>query len=1417
MVLFGYADFDRPIAFDVGRLFYPFGGGPFILAPHRCGVANLDDGRMNFLLDLIRPALPFPGDDAYANLEMRFNADYASDEALAYLRKQDPQAVLSRSVLTDWEFRIAPGAATLNVPHELLNPIQLASNNLGSARIVMRLSIESGLIIDTLLQEGDIPVYAVAEAQMQGISPRVGAVVRFKTSELLAALLDLTSADDTVPWQSLVHFFSRDLAELPMKVSGQIEPSQSIAFGETLADRIIARFGSYVTSSNDDFEPLVKLKRIDKLGESEIKWSLSQPFLASRRIIMHFDFLSDVRRRVQDFGIDSFVRRHAASPLPSFGQSNLTAFCNLPLERVGVVALGATLTFPPNPPDRPHSKSETVLFEPPEDIVQTRVQLAPGESLQYEYSTFVVISDEHGVREIRNPAAPYVGSPLRLSPDAFPIDFALVEVTRELAALASIDGVCQYERDGQEYQIPFALDSGRFSVSVALPKNSHSVSLQCTAISRDSGAVLRVGPFESLKVRLDVSSFLEYGWHEVEFECIFDGKTSVYAIDILPVGLDETFENLTILAFTPDQPKRRFGWFAQSPFRPGFQYRPHRDDSALGSWRHVPFPVEQFVITPERSEIQAASEAVAVSETAMLQSRFVGTRATSKPEGARAIRLPKGSPISPQAEPTDLLIYRDPADPARKFYIPRYWVDTQTVSGQQRYRIAMGQQGVTSTLTIHLVKGPAESIERQTRDAEEFPHDIAIHLEFLQAPPFTARKILPFQEITRHQANVTAIMTFASLQERDEVFRALTESVRDARLIVKRIVDVALPQSPSSIIDVRGIKHLTSNMLFSPISFEVERQAATLLPGAGNIRFRPDRILDPVLIDRIRVNPSLPKPTLAFVGRETRTVRGKQFTQANLSVTNWEAFSSDFFKPSPDLPPCGLNKNASRTWVDIHDAETDARLYGFCALSSPKTLTKLWFSVPAPKELPKRVYVQLRDRRTKVVQKSNAVETREPKPSKPVYREVRRELDHTVEPAPFAFLQSLHGYIFQGIIPGDEGGGLIPFRLRWKNTFHTYLQDAARPHVVYFFPDHFRIARRREAPFTPFITVRVVSRDGLADVDVVFDYIVAPHTEPRRLKETRAGLLADPRFGASDVEFLPFVTNDVRFFIDRPTQLGSVREERSDVSIVLQGSLKDSIVMKLPDFQIVFDAMHRDTASLFLGHVDIDVPRENTEVIPFIARMEELEGDLFLYTATPQADGRVRVSLTNAIESPIRINFLEASIGRGEQVVNASIEGPVFPIESLAPGEGVEMTVIPQTPLVGSGTPEVTFSLEGVTVLPDPETIWDSILDRSTIEFFRTITVKAISSLFGPISGRENDQVAVILVGFEGGGTAELTASQLEAQVRIDYPIDDVILRESIDTDYRYTVTVIRVDGRQERDLESRQGSTDLLFVSIKK
>lgn len=102
---------------------------------------------------------------------------------------------------------------------------------------------------------------------------------------------------------------------------------------------------------------------------------------------------------------------------------------------------------------------------------------------------------------------------------------------------------------------------------------------------------------------------------------------------------------------------------------------------------------------------------------------------------------------------------------------------------------------------------------------------------------------------------------------------------------------------------------------------------------------------------------NVPNPVLKLTG----DTYSNGFTRYQMSVINWKSFPGLLFQAAPTLPACGLNKNASRTWVDIYN-ERNQRIYGFCALGDPKGLTKLWFAVKKGDRPPYRVRIVMTDR-----------------------------------------------------------------------------------------------------------------------------------------------------------------------------------------------------------------------------------------------------------------------------------------------------------------------------------------------------------------------------------------------------------------------------------------------------------------------
>ena len=128
------------------------------------------------------------------------------------------------------------------------------------------------------------------------------------------------------------------------------------------------------------------------------------------------------------------------------------------------------------------------------------------------------------------------------------------------------------------------------------------------------------------------------------------------------------------------------------------------------------------------------------------------------------------------------------------------------------------------------------------------------------------------------------------------------------------------------------------------------------------------------ITERSASAPALPNPILYLTRTEPHQSGGKQLIRYRYDVFNKDAYPADFFAASPNLPPCGNNTRAARTWVDIFD-QTGKRLNGFCALGKPADLGSIWFALEEGTVPPSYVYIELNDRQTNTKYKSNLADT----------------------------------------------------------------------------------------------------------------------------------------------------------------------------------------------------------------------------------------------------------------------------------------------------------------------------------------------------------------------------------------------------------------------------------------------------------
>jgi hypothetical protein len=118
----------------------------------------------------------------------------------------------------------------------------------------------------------------------------------------------------------------------------------------------------------------------------------------------------------------------------------------------------------------------------------------------------------------------------------------------------------------------------------------------------------------------------------------------------------------------------------------------------------------------------------------------------------------------------------------------------------------------------------------------------------------------------------------------------------------------------------------------------------------------------------------LPNPVLFLQNVEFVKTGGKEMMRYHFGVENAGDYPDTMFAASPELPPCGQNTKASRTWVDVY-AQDGKRLQGFCAFGKATDLNSVWFALDVEAVPPSWVYIELNDRSTNTKYKSNLAET----------------------------------------------------------------------------------------------------------------------------------------------------------------------------------------------------------------------------------------------------------------------------------------------------------------------------------------------------------------------------------------------------------------------------------------------------------
>jgi hypothetical protein len=204
------------------------------------------------------------------------------------------------------------------------------------------------------------------------------------------------------------------------------------------------------------------------------------------------------------------------------------------------------------------------------------------------------------------------------------------------------------------------------------------------------------------------------------------------------------------------------------------------------------------------------------------------------------------------------------------------------------------------------------------------------------------------------------------------------------------------------------------------------------------------------------------------------------------------------------------------------------------------------------------------------------------------------------------------------------------------------------------------------------------------------------------------------------------------------------------------------------------------------------------------------------------------MTLRNAIESPIHVEGLTASLVKGDAVFAAEVRSLVPPAPvTLAPAtpsaSGEALVAVVALPSGAAGGPvdasyDALFDLSKATVQPDPQKLWDVILDKSIVtSASRGVSVRLLAATFDPNAAK---RIFAAQVEFETGASATFEAPAtppvtpfLSQDVQIAIPLADFVLSRPDAGSYRYRVRTVSAAGIDLSDWQ--RAASDVLFVVV--
>lgn len=760
------------------------------------------------------------------------------------------------------------------------------------------------------------------------------------------------------------------------------------------------------------------------------------------------------------------------------------------------------------------------------------------------------------------------------------------------------------------------------------------------------------------------------------------------------------------------------------------------------------------------------------------------------------------SPVSTAAEPGEQNLYEDVANSAQKYFLPVYLLATQRVNGQEQYFASFAADGARWALTVRFKRIAHAAIAAAARDAKELPHRRDLLLTYSAPNSGGLRKELLFDEVTETDGVVAARLYVSSIAERDELYFVLTDRSSPASVRVRRTISVAIPvgSPPVESAASAGVATLRGTWFFDfskgvegtegDVWWEQVTQTVRRLVPRGQAQIAPlgQVDFDAVSLEALKqlqytaqpidgsVRPAPPPP------RQPVTFGGRFLNP--LGVGN----SAVARAPVAHVQAAGRGRLMTGT---VFAVRTNTGSYAKVKILEYGYSLKLqWQTYPATSG-----------------------------PPVPLYRETTRTLDSVVS---LPFDRELHGYIFAGLGGMGTGGTQTAFKrwpVRWKGRDYSYFQETTRPNVFHYLPDAFKLARRPQSPHVPLLAFQLETAADAESPTVRLDYSAFKTEDEERLLHAAQELSSRIPSGDPAPVMLPASFDNPTFELALPRGAsGGPFVTRKGAAVSSSLGLVDSLTqLPLNEFQAIWDAMADPSgqAILFQGRVGVRFPGEEPEMIPFVARLSDMAGDVLDVVYEPIADPTaetvkaIRATVRNAIESRVTVAKVDVQVSRKGSVAGGSVAAirrggaaTALPV-TLAAGEAFELDVALPPSLPADGRLFVSFGFGAPVIEPDLPEVLKVIALNQKPESSRAVQVSTFAEVLTKAG------VSQLNVDFERGTTVVLKPEQLAGSTKVRYSVLDVLGRKPEADRYKY-----RIVTANRRPEEWRTDTSDSITVT---